>query len=584
MSFDGVITGAIAEEIKSRILGGKIEKIYQPENDELVFHIHAKGTGHRLYASCNSSHPRVHFIREIPENPSAPLSFCMLLRKHLQSGRILDVRQKDSERILEIQVETRNELGFSVHKRLVIEIMGKHSNIILVDDESGKIIDSIKRISIDVNRYRQILPGKLYQVPPEQDKIPFRSLTEEDLKRILAPEGSGLVSEANLKEENLPRLLMTSIQGISLSLAEAISQGAMENPAFIRNPAGTLFTKFSDLRQSMAEGTGTPQVHLLGGEKPLDFHIIPLLADSPEVTTLTFDSLSEALEYFYAHRDSSNRVKQKSTDLDKNVKNILQKLYLKKQRLQEDLLEAENSERYRLFGELLTANLHQIRPGESTVKVVNYYDGEELQVPLDKRLSPSKNAQQYFKKYGKAKTAVREKKLQLEELETDILYVESVAEFLENASTPEDVEVLRTELADNGFMKKRKAVGKPSKVKSKPFEYQSKEGLRIVAGRNNMDNDQLTFKSAGPKDLWFHAKDLAGSHVILFTEGQEPSEESIRQAASIAAYHSKGKNSENVPVDYTRVKYVKKPKGAKPGMVIFTDNRTIYINPGIPEQ
>ena len=582
MSFDGVITGAIAEEIKSRILGGKIEKIYQPENDELVFHIHAKATGHRLYASCNSSHPRIHFIREIPENPSSPLAFCMLLRKHLQSGRILDVRQKDSERIIEIRVETRNELGFSVNKRLIIEIMGKHSNIILVDDESEKIIDSIKRISIDVNRYRQILPGKLYQIPPEQDKIPFRSLSQSDLEKILTPDGTGMTGELHLNEENLPRLLMSAIQGISLSLAESIAASAMADPDFDQNPAMVLFERFHNLILAIEEGSGVPTVHVLNGEKPLDFHIIPLMPDSPEISALTFDSLSEALEYFYAHRDSSNRAKQKATDLEKNVKNILQKLYLKKQRLSEDLLEAENSEKYRLFGELLTASLHLVRPGESSVKVINYYDGEELQIPLDKRLSPSKNAQQYFKKYGKAKTAVREKRVQLEELETDILYVESVAEFLEKASTPEEMELLRTELADNGYMKKRKAVGKPAKIKTKPYEYKSVEGLRILAGRNNTDNDQLTFKLAGPKDIWFHAKDLAGSHVILFTEGREPSDESIRLAASIAAYHSKGKNSENVPVDYTRVKFVKKPKGAKPGMVIFTDNKTIYVNPLLP--
>ncbi len=551
MAFDGIVTCAAARELKDTLLLGKIEKIYQPESDELVFHIHTKKGNFRLYASCGSDHARIHLITENPPNPPAPLAFCMLLRKHLQGGRITEIRQKDSERIIEFVLETIDELGFSANKKLIFEIMGKHSNIILVDMRSGKIMDSIKRVSIDKNRARQLLPGKLYEYPPAQEKIPFLTLTR---------------SQAAYLEHNA-KALLNGIGGISPAIAQLLA----DSP--------DVYEKLEEIRKALNSGNLTPRVYLKEDGSPSDFHVVPLDSHPKQID---FDTVSEMLDYYFTHRQSSNRIKQKSADLKKILSSALSKLYLKRQRLGEDLLRAENSEQYRLYGELLTANIHQITPGEDSVTVTSYYDGSQVTIPLDPKYPPAKNAQRYFKKYGKAKTARKEKKIQMRETEQEITYLESVSSFLEAVSTLEEVESIREELVESGYLKKRKAVGIQRKKKAQPFQYMTGDGFRVLAGHNNRENDHLTFKMAGSKDYWFHTKDIPGSHVILFTDGRELTETAIFDAAAIAAYHSKGVNSENVPVDYTQVRYVKKPAGARPGMVIFTHNRTVYVTPRLP--
>ncbi len=568
MSFDGIITRAIVSEMNKNILGGKIEKVYQPEADELVINIHSKTGNFKLYASCNSSHARIHFIKENPVNPATPLSFCMLLRKHIQAGRISEIIQKDSERIIEFSIETYNELGFSVNKKLIIEIMGKHSNIILIDMETMKIIDSIKRISIDVNRYRQLLPGKIYEYPPDQGKVTLEEITPGKLEKILDTEIS-----------SIPKALLNSLQGISPVIANNLLDVALEKGYTPANLHIGIYQAITEINEKLNHGEMSPVVYLNKSKTPVDFHIMDLSALKNINESIYFDTLSKAMEFYFANKDSSNKIKQKSIDLEKAINNNLNKLYLKKQRLSEDLLHAEDSESYRLFGELLTASLHQIKPGESQAKVNNYYDNKDITIPLDKKLSPSKNAQLYFKKYGKSKTAVKEKTLQLEEVALDIEYVESVASFLEGASSLEEIEAIRTELIASGYLKKRKTTGKPTKSKLGPTSYTTTEGFRVLVGRNNVDNDILTFKTASPKDIWFHTKDIPGSHVILFLDGKILSDLAIMEAASLAALHSKAKDSENVPVDYTKVRYVKKPNGAKPGMVIFTNNKTVYVNP-----
>lgn len=551
MAFDGIVTNAVARELKDTLLLGKIEKIYQPESDELVFHIHTKKGNYRLYASSGSDHARIHLITENPPNPPVPLAFCMLLRKHLQGGRIIEISQKDSERIIEIVLETIDELGFSANKKLIFEIMGKHSNIILVDMRTGKIMDSIKRVSIDKNRARQLLPGKIYEYPPVQDKIPFLLLTRSQAERI----------------EPEPKTLLNAIGGISPAVAQVLA----DSP--------DVYEKIEEIRRNLASGHLSPRVYLKEDGSPGDFHVIPLETYPKQIE---FDTVSEMLDYYFVHRQSSNRVKQKSSDLKKVLSSALNKLYLKRQRLGEDLLRAENSEKYRLYGELLTANIHQIPSGADSVTVTSYYDGSEVTIPLDPKYPPAKNAQRYFKKYGKAKTARKEKKIQMEETDQEIAYLESVSSFLETASSIDEIESIREELVESGYLKKRKSTGIQRKKKAQPFQYTTEDGFRILAGHNNKENDLLTFKMAGPKDYWFHTKDIPGSHIILFTEGKELTETAIFDAAAAAAYHSKGKSSENVPVDYTQVRYVKKPAGAKPGMVIFTHNRTVYVTPRLP--
>ncbi|MCI9596007.1 MAG: DUF814 domain-containing protein [Firmicutes bacterium] len=552
MAFDGIVTSAVASELKNALVLGKIEKVYQPEPDELVFHIHTKKGNHKLYASASSNHARIHLVKENPPNPPSPLGFCMLLRKHLQGGRITDIAQKDSERVIEMTMETIDELGFSVNKKLIFEIMGKHSNIVLVDMNTGKIMDSIKRVSIDVNRARQILPGKSYKYPPAQDKIPFLAISQEQLESL----------------EKSPKVYLSTIGGISPAIAQVLA----DSPA--------PYHRLEQIRTALKTMAFSPQVYLKEDGSPGDFHVVPLDLYPSQIA---FETASEMLDYFFLHRESSNRVKQKSSDLEKVVSTALDKLRLKRQRLGEDLLRAENSEQYRLYGELLTASIHLVTPGADKVMVTNYYDGNQVEIPLDPKYPAAKNAQRYFKKYGKAKTAIKEKKVQMEETDQDILYLESVLSFLNQAAAIEEVDSIRQELTEAGFLRKRKTPGIRKKEKARPYEYRTDDGLRILAGHNNKENDILTLKMAGPKDYWFHTKDIPGSHVILFTEGRELSESAIFDAAAIAAYHSKGRSSENVPVDYTQVRYVKKPAGARPGMVIFTHNRTVYVTPKVPE-
>lgn len=586
MAFDGIVTHGIVCELNKKLAGGKIEKIYQPENDELVFHIHSKEGKFKLYISCNSSSPRIHLITDSPENPPVPMNFCMLLRKHIQGGRIESIIQREWERIVEIPFSTINELGFTTDKKLIIEIMGKHSNIILVDS-NYRILDSIKRVSIDMNRVRQILPGITYEYPPAQDKIPFDKVTLRDLEEI-----------CHCTPNKLPKALLSGIQGISPLFAESlccdidvssehyteqeISAGKSYTDREISDNAKKIYGKMETAIHNLKTGNLSPCVYMSRDNIPADLHVLPLDILEGVYTKIQFETFSEAAEYFFSNKESSNRIKQKIADLEKSVNARLDKLYLKKQRLSEDILKAENSENLRLYGELLTANLHMCKAGDSSVTVVNYYDGSNISIPLDKRFSASKNAQIYFKMYSKSKTAVKEKHIRLEETQGDIDYLESIALFIANAESTDTINDIKSELVEAGYIRRKKVAEKNTKSKPVPLSYTISDGLKVLVGRNNKENDYLTLKLASSKDLWFHTKNIPGSHVILFTDGREPSESSIFETASIAAYHSKGKSSENVPVDYTSVKYVKKPTGAKPGMVIFTNNRTVYVNPAVP--
>lgn len=556
MAFDGIITCAMVKELQDKIQLGKIEKVYQPENDELVFHIHTRTGNVKLFASVGSAHARLHFIEENPQNPPVPLAFCMLLRKHLQGGRIVEIAQKDSERIIEISLETLNELGFTVSKKLIFEIMGKHSNIILVDMTTGKIIDSIKRVSIDVNRVRQLLPGKEYEYPPAQDKIPFKAVTADQLD----------AADASSKA------ILSQVGGISPAIASELA-GKEDRFTFLQRTLG-----------SIADGTFVPRIYLDEKDVPQEFHIVNLSEYEGAAKRLDFETLSQCLAYYFDHKASSNRARQKSHDLVKSVTTTLDKLYLKKQRLSEDLLKAENSEDLRLYGELLTANMHLVKTGDKSVEVINYYDNSTVRIPLDERHTPAKNAQQYFKRYGKAKTAVKEKQIQLEEVDDDIKYLESVLTYLNNTDSVEEIEALRTELIETGYIRRRKTSLKEKKYKPMPHRYETSSGFTVLVGRNNKENDILTLKTAAKSDIWLHTKDIPGSHVIVQTGGKELAEEEIFEAAAIAAYHSKGRTSENVPVDYVQVKHVKKPAGAKPGMVIFTNNKTVWVNPALPKR
>ena len=561
MPFDGIVTFSAVKEFKDKLILGKIEKIYQPQPEQLLLTIHTKQGKQRLFISASGNHSAMYLVDETPENPLNPPVFCMVLRKHLGAARITDIVQHENDRIVEILLETVNELGFSVNKKLIIEIMGKHSNVLLIDMSTGRIIDSIKHISIDVNRARQTLPGKTYQYPPAQEKIPFSEATENDFVSIMQNE---------LQPE---RSLMSGIQGISPVFASSLVTDTPEHA----------YDKLRSAINSITSGTNIPRVYIDENGKPADFHVVPLSVYLNDYKSIEFDSFSAAASYYFRNKESSNTIKQKSNDLLRVIRSNTDKLKLKTQRLNEDLAKAENSEKYRLYGELLTANLHLCKPGDNKVTVISYYDGQTVDIPLDPKFTPSKNAQNYYKKYGKSKTAVKEKKIQLEEVSREIDYLESVTALTEHASSIEEIELLRQELIDSGFIRYKKSRQKhQNRYKPAPHTYTLSSGKKVMAGRNNKENDWLTLKKASSTDLWFHTKDIPGTHVILFLNGEEPSDEDLFETASIAAYHSKGSDSENVPVDYTKVRYVKKPSGAKPGMVIFTHNRTLYVNPALP--
>ena len=576
MSFDGMVTFAAAEELRKELLLGKIEKIYQPAPEQLLLSIHTQRGRRRLFMSASGNHSAVYLIDKTPENPTVPPVFCMVMRKHLGAARIVAVEQHENDRILEICLETVDEMGFSVNRKIIVEIMGKHSNILLVDMGNGRIIDCIKHVSIDVNRARQLIPGKPYEYPPLQHKTPFTEVTSEDVRSMMT------------NQFQPERDLLDGIQGISPALAQTLASAGFggDQASGSEFDPDLAYDALQEMIRAVREGQTRPVVYLNEDDKPADFHITPLslYEIDPSFRALPFDTLSEAAEYFFVHRESSNTIRQKSNDLQRVIRGALDKSKLKLQRLGDDLQKAEKADQHRLYGELLTANLHLVQPGADKVKVISYYDGSEVTIPLDPRFSPSRNAQNYYKKYGKAKTAIHEKTFQMEETRKEISYLESVLSFAERAGSIEELDLIRTELVDAGLIRYRKKAANQQRKKARPapYSYQLSSGKTVLAGRNNKENDWLTLKRASGTDLWFHTKDIPGSHVILLLDRDEPTEQDLAEAAQIAAYHSKANASGNVPVDYTKVRHVKKPAGARPGMVIFTHNKTLYVDPRLP--
>lgn len=587
MAFDGIMTWAISEELSQKLTLGKIEKIYQPESESLVFIIHTKDGRFRLYASASGNAPHICLTEREFENPQQPPIFCMILRKHIQGGRISRIAQNSSERIIEMDFQVLDELGFTVSKRLIFEIMGKHSNIILINLNDGRIIDSIKRVSIDVNRARQILPGLLYTYPPSQGKIGFKDFLGLSVDDEVSNHSD--IDNAISVDWHDASDIMDKVGGISPRVADCISCSG--------------FNILKDISCQIESMSAETKIYS-NGKKLTDFHIVSMDRILSQVKS--FDSPTAAVDYFFAHKKETNLMQQAESNLLKKINSIRDKLGLKLQRMEEDVLKAKQSENLRLHGELLTANIHNIKKGDLMAHIVNYYDGNVVDIKLDPKLSPSENAQKYYKKYGKAMNTIKEKQPMIESVKSEISYIDSVIDHLSRAADIKQIEYIRDELIDEGYLKRR-SIGKnnrkSNKNKSKaeknsvsngkinnPLIFNLNSGRRIIVGRNNKENDVLTLRMASKSDIWFHTKDIPGSHVILQTGGITLSEmetkfpDEIKTAAGIAAYHSKGKSSENVPVDYTEVRYVKKPSGAKPGMVIFKNNKTVWITPEIPSR
>ncbi|MBR6504091.1 MAG: NFACT family protein [Firmicutes bacterium] len=576
MPFDGIVTAAVVHELNALLSDGRIDKVYQPDQQDIILSVHRGKDKYKVLLSANSSDARIQLVSQTPPNPAQPPTFCMLLRKHIHGARIRQVTQIDSERVVEFHLDSFNELGYPITKKLIVEIMGKHSNITLVNDETGRILDAIKKISFDVNRYRQLLPGMPYVYPPKQDKTSVYELDKETFEAGI--QGS---------PARISKALVNSVMGFSTFFAISLcSQARVDDDApcstLSRGEIDRLWRVFSNYAESMRNGEYTPTVWQNEEQAPVDFHCFDRRDYSAVYEPLRFDSIGEAEEYYYRRKRTTNTLKQRSADLERILKTALDKLYLKKSKLAEDLLRAENADEFRLRGELLFANLHLLKQGQTSADLEDYYTGEPVRITLDPKLSPSENAQKYYKKYNKLKTALVQKDIQLKETEKEIEYLEATAQLLENAREFSDISQIRSELVNGGYIRRRNTGPRQKPAATPPHEYRTSEGFRILAGRNNVQNDQLTLKTAGGKDLWFHTKDIPGTHVILFTEGKEPSEQSLAEAAAVAAYYSKGKMSANVPVDYCLVKYVRKPNGAKPGMVIFDHNRTLYVDPALP--
>ncbi|MCA1030010.1 NFACT family protein [Bacillus timonensis] len=559
MSFDGIFTYAMTHELNAKIKNGRISKIYQPYKNELLFQIRANGVNHKLLLSAHPSYARVHLTRENYDNPTEPPMFCMLLRKHLEGSIIEDIIQQDIDRIIIFKLKSRNEIGDISYKDLIVEIMGRHSNIILIDSEKNMILDSIKHISPAVNRHRTIFPGYTYVSPPKQDKInPLHVDRETIMKKI------------DFNAGKLDKQLVETFAGISPSFAkEAVYLAGLAN----RN---SLPTSFLSLIELVIHNQFHPQI--ITNEQKEFFYILPLAHLNGEIKQ--YSSISEMLDRYYYGKAERDRVKQQGSDLEKFIYNERNKNEKKIEKLKKALTDAGKAEKFRLFGELLTANLHLLKRGSKEIEVTNYYSEnyEAISIPLQPHKSPSENAQFYFQKYQKARNSISFVKEQIEIAKRELDYFNSLIQQMESAS-PKDIQEIREELMEEGYIKKRQMKGQKKNKPHKPVleYYVSSDGTEIIVGKNNKQNDYLTNKVASRDELWFHTKDIPGSHVVI--RSKEPSEKTIQEAAVLAAYFSKAKNSSSVPVDYTFVKHVKKPSGAKPGFVIYDHQKTVYVTP-----
>lgn len=582
MSFDGIVTRAVVCELKNKITGAKIDKIYQPEQDEIILNIRSSSDTFRLLMSASSSNPRLHLTFQKRENPvSAPL-FCMILRKQLQGGRILSVNQIASDRVIEFKIESYTELGDLTVKRLIIEIMGRHSNIILVS-ENGLIIDSIKHIDLTVSSVRQILPKLMYEFPPMQSKLQPSDVSEFSLGEIFKDSDKKAVCE---------NILVSSVTGLSPLLAREIcfrAVGKTGVPLCDTAVDCVAAAAVNMFKLSENEKFTPSLVYDEGKRHPRAFSCFELTQYRP-LPQIFSDSISEIIDIFYEERSQNERISQKSAAVSKTISNNIDRCRKKIQLHKLNLKNSQNRDKYKIYGDLLTANIYKLVQGDTKALVENYYseNAEEIEIPLKPELSPSANAQRYYKLYSKAKSAEKHSAEELKKAEDELYYLETVAEALSLAKSAADIDEIKTELFEQGYVKASSGNSKSKKPKNKnkkgfnvsPLEFVTSDGFTVLVGRNNKENDFLTLKSSFSTDIWLHTKNIPGSHTIIKTKGNPTaSDTAIYEAAALAAYHSKAQKSSQVPVDYTNIKNVKKPNGAKPGFVIYDSYSTVYVQP-----
>ncbi len=575
MPFDGSVVNSIVHELNETLVNGKIDKVYQPEKDELLIYIRSYKDTRKLLLSASSTFPKVHLTEKNKSNPTVAPSFCMLLRKHLLGGRIIAVRQPEFERIIEIDIDSFDELGYSTHKTLIAEIMGRHSNIIFIDKPTRKIIDSIKRVSFEISSVREVLPGREYEYPPSGEKT-----SPLDVPKSSFLEGIAKIP-GSIKAE---KYLLSAYNGISPAAARDICLKAgidadIDLTQCNDELLNRLYAAFSSFQQSILSASFSPNIVYKEG-KAADFSCFELDIYKG-YDRQGFASISETVERFYHEKDQKDRMKQKSGDIHKIITNRLDRCHKKLEILSGELQEAADSEKYKIYGDLIMSNIYDLQKGQEKTRLQNYYspDGEYIEIKMDTQLTPSANAQRYYKHYNKSKNAINKINVQIEENKQEIMYLETQLDNLDKCTEELELEEIRNELAEQGYIKAKKAA-KNKKVKaSNPMRFISSTGFEIYVGKNNVQNDYLTLKFAVNQDIWLHTKDIPGSHVIIKTEGKDVDDSTLQEAANLAAFYSKGKMSSKVPVDYTRRKNVKKPNGAKPGMVIYENYFTIYITP-----
>lgn len=565
MAFDGITIANVVKEMKDSLTGGRIYKIAQPEPDEILLTVKTANGQRRLFISAGASLPLLYLTAENKTSPMTAPGFCMLLRKHLQNGRIVDVTQPGLERIVHIRVEHLDEMGDLCHKELIVEMMGKYSNIIFCDDR-GTIIDSIRRVSGMVSSVREVLPGKPYFVADTTHK-----------KDPLAMEEASFLAAMKAAPMPLFKAFYTSYTGISPVIAEELCfraglDGGQPAAAFTDEMLKKLYETWQSMAADIRAGKFAPCI-VYEGKKPVEFAAYPLtMYSGADDVKKPFASMSELLESYYAEKSAMTRIRQKSADLRKIVQTALERKVKKLDLQMQQMKDTEKRDTYRVFGELLNTYGYGVEEGAASLKALNYYTNEEITIPLDPTLSASGNAKRYFEKYGKMKRTYEALQELTKEAGQEIEHLRSVLAALDIAVGEEDLAEIREELVQSGYIRRKGGV-KKAKVKSRPFHYISSDGYDMYVGKNNLQNDELTFRFADGGDWWFHAKGCPGSHVIVKRKGNEElPDATFEEAARLAAYYSAGRKQGKVEVDYVKKKQVKKPNGAKPGFVVYYTN------------
>ena len=567
MPLDAICLQGVVGELAPQLTGSRIEKIQQPARDQIILLLRGS---RRLFLNAGANQPRIHLTEQLRDNPSQPPMFCMLLRKHLSGGIIESIRQEPLERVVTLTVLASDEMGERGRFTLVWEGMPRRANLILCDRD-GRIIDCLRRVDLEAEQDRQVLPGLFYRLPTRQDKRSPLSVTEEEFAALLgraAPDAP------------LDGWLLDTFTAISPLVARELTVRACGSTDAHVSQGNALWDEFSHWQRAVNENTFTPTLIKRNGSLA-DFTYGPVTQYGTYAETEVYDSFSHLLDDFYEKREQAERVKQKGRDLLKTATTARDRVRRKLAAQEKEMAACLDRDHLRICGELITANLYRMERGQSRLTAQNYYDENcaDADIPLDVRLSPQENAARYFKQYAKAKTAEKYLTAQLQRGREELQYLESVLQELAQAESEQDFNDIRTELTDGGYLRGRGKKQPGFQRASKPREFRSSAGLRILVGRNNRQNDRLTTKDADKRDVWLHTQKIHGSHVILCTGGAEPDEQSLMEAASLAAYFSQAQGSTKVPVDYTPVKFVKKPAGAKPGMVVYTTYQTMLADP-----